>query len=251
MEQEAFIQTVKHKKQTIISIMILCLLVTTIFTLIQPLKYGTESRILILQNNITTFDPYAMSKSSEYLSSLLSRVLTSSLFFDDVMAANFNIDKSYFPSDSEGRLKTWQKTISSKTLNDSGIIVITISHENRYQSLQIAQAVNDVLVNKHGDFDGAGSQVTLKIIDVPITSSFPDQPNFALNFSLGIVIGLGLAFSYVYFFPEENYDIRLWPRGRRKASRKQYVQPRHDVLPPEKGVEIVDEFEPRIDNLFR
>lgn len=256
MEQDEFIYILKRKKQTIASIMVLCFVLTLIFTLIEPLKYGTESKVLVLQNNTTSFDPYAMSKSSEYLSSLLARVITSNLFFEDVMAANFNIDKTYFPTNSQDRMKKWQKTVSAKILNDSGIIVISVSHENRYQSMQIAQAVNNVLETKHSDFHGAGTQVALKIIDQPITSSFPDKPNFLLNFILSIVIGIVMSLSYVYFFPEERFDLRLLPRKKKKSV--YYSGPQTIISTKAESTrefvpkpQVVDDFEPKIDNLFR
>ena len=95
MDLTKFIGLIKSKKQTIASVIILFLAITAIFTFIQPLKYSSESSVLVVQNFPAGADQSFISKSNEYISNILAKVVSSNLFYSDVIKAGFNIDKKY------------------------------------------------------------------------------------------------------------------------------------------------------------
>ncbi|MFH0972913.1 MAG: hypothetical protein V1768_02930, partial [Patescibacteria group bacterium] len=225
MDSKELLDLIKNKKQTILSVLILFFIITIIITAIQPFKYGSVSRLLVVQNFPAGTDPYAISKSNEYLSAILAKVVTSNLFYSDIMSAGFNIDKNYFTQKGEGKkeMKKWEETASARALSDTGIIEIQVFHPNREQLAQISQAINYVLKTKNNIYHGGGNNVDVKVIDKPIISSWPVKPNIFLNFFLALIFSLIIAFSYIYLFPDEKYNIKLWPKKRRTLIKKEQV----------------------------
>jgi capsular polysaccharide biosynthesis protein len=184
----------------------------------QPLKYSSESRLLVVQNFPEETDPYAISKSNEYLTSILSKVISSNLFYEDIMDSGFLINRDYFSKNNNTKkeMKNWRKTVYAKPISDSGIIDIKVYHQNKEQLAQIANAINFILKSKHNFYHGAGNNITIKIIDKPIISTWPTKPNVLLNVIIAFIFALVLSLSYIYLFPEKKYDIRLWPKKKNK-----------------------------------
>lgn len=207
MELREFISLAFKKKVTIIFIVIIFLILAIILSLVQPFKYGASSQVLVIQNSANP-DPYATSKSAEYLSNILAKVISSNSFFNSVLDSGYFIDKNYFGQTVKAQMKIWNKTVSAKSLNDSGIISLTVYHTDRAQAELINRAVVYTLQTKHGLYHGGGD-ISIKVIDEPITGNYPVQPNLILNFGLSLVLGLIFSLAFVYLFPEEKYDIKL------------------------------------------
>lgn len=217
-ELKDFFNLIKRKKQTIMSVILVFLVVAMIISFAQPLKYSSESRLLVVQNFPEETDPYAISKSNEYLTSILSKVISSNLFYEDIMDSGFLINRDYFSKskNTKKEMKNWRKTVYAKPISDSGIIDIKVYHQNKEQLAQIANAINFILKSKHNLYHGAGNNITIKIIDKPIISTWPTKPNVLLNVFVAFIFALILSLSYIYLFPEKKYDIRLWPKKKNK-----------------------------------
>ncbi|PKM91392.1 hypothetical protein CVU82_02230 [Candidatus Falkowbacteria bacterium HGW-Falkowbacteria-1] len=207
----------KQKRQTLLSIFLMFLLLGAIFTLLQDFKFGAKSQILVIQEGYGRVDPFAVSRSVEYLSDLFSRVVYSNSFFSLVLDSGFDIDRSYFGEDSTKQMKKWKKTLSAKSVENSGIINISIYHPDAYQAKQIALAVNSVLMTKNQNYQGLGDSVKISILDQPVVSKYPVKPNLIFNglFLIGLSLFFGLV--YIYVFPEEKYSINL---SRKRRSKK-------------------------------
>ncbi|MEK7557601.1 MAG: Wzz/FepE/Etk N-terminal domain-containing protein [Patescibacteria group bacterium] len=231
MELFEFINILKNRKQTVLAIVLLTLLLVMVFTLIQPFKYGATLKVLVIQNFSANIDPYTASKSNEYLSNVLARVIYSNSFYNNILASGFNVDKNYFLGDVEKQMKKWAKTINAKVINDSGIINVNVYHSSRIQAKQIAKSISYILQTKHTLYHGGGNNVKVQIIDEPIVSRFPVKPNIILNLTLGLIIGLFLSFSYIYLFPEERFDvIRLFEKSKkRKRSANNFLSVKNDL----------------------
>jgi capsular polysaccharide biosynthesis protein len=217
-EIKDFFDLIKRKKQTIMSVVLVFLVVAMIISFAQPLKYSSDSRLLVVQNFPEETDPYAISKANEYLTSVLSKVISSNLFYEDIMDSGFLINRTYFSKNDNAKkeMKKWRKTVYAKPLSDSGIIDIKVYHEDKGQLKQIANAINFILKSKHNLYHGAGNNITIKIIDRPIISTWPTKPNILLNIFIAFVFALILSLSYIYLFPDKKYDIRLWPKKKKK-----------------------------------
>jgi len=216
MELHEFLKLIKRKKQTIFIIIIVCLIITLGLALTQSFKYGSQSRLLVVQNN-TGADAYTLSKSNEYLGNLFSQVAYSSSFYNFVLSSQYDIDDNYFSGDENQKLKKWRQTVQTKTISDTGIIEINIYHPNYYQAQQLALAVNDVLINKNLNYQGNGQGIKIVVIDQPLVSTRPVKPNLPYLGGLALVGGFILALFYIYIFPEEKNSLELI---RKKAYKK-------------------------------
>jgi len=219
MERDNFFNLIFAKKQTITVIIVIFVLIVVIFTVIQPFKYGTSAKLLVIQNFGTNIDPYTASKSNEYLSGILAEVIYSNSFFSKTLESGFNIDKTYFNGNESKQMKKWEKTVSAKNVADTGMVAINVYHPDRAQAEQISQAIIFTLQAKHTLYHGYGDNVAIKIIDKPLTSDRPVKPNLIFNFVGAIIFGLFFSFVYVYLFPERKYDLKFWP-GKKQEERQ-------------------------------
>ncbi len=224
MELKDFIKLLSKKRQTIWAWIFVFIALGLIITFVQPLKYSAKSKLLVIQNT-RDVDPYTVSKSNEYLGNLFSQVLYSSSFYDLTLSSQYNVDRSYFGSDATRQQKTWKKTVKAQSLNNTGIIEMEIYHPDPYQAKQLALAVNDVLMNKNFNYQGMGDTVKVNVIDQPLVSNYPTNPNPLINFGLSVVLGVAFGFVYIYFLPEEKYNFYLFgkPKSRRKKKQKEIL----------------------------
>ncbi|MEK7097644.1 MAG: hypothetical protein AAB906_02245 [Patescibacteria group bacterium] len=216
MEINEFFKLIGKRKQTIFAIVLLFVFVASVLTLIQPLRYESRSKLLVLQDFGDNFDPYSAAKSNEYLSNLLARITTSEVFFEEMADSGFNVDGKYFSDRADKKLKIWEKTVVAKAFNDSGIISVNIYHTDRYQTEQIARAVNYVLKTKNSQFYAGGSSVNIKVIDEPIVSKWPVKPNAPLNIGFAVILGFISGLFYIYILPDEKYSLRILPKPRNR-----------------------------------
>lgn len=204
MELNQFLKAVKAKKQAIMTIVLIFLVISLVITFAQPIKYSSRLKLLVVQNvSQTASDPYALAVSNEYLSTILSKVTYSNSFYNRVLNSGFEISADYFGKTTKKQEKIWSKTISVNPLNDTGIITVTAYHKNRAETERIARAVGYVLMTEHSNYHGLGDNLRIKLLDEPITSKYPVKPNLALNLGLAIFLGLIFGLCYVYLIAEK------------------------------------------------
>lgn len=230
MDLREYLKLVYRKKQTLIAVLAVFLVLSLIITAIQPFQYKSSVKLLVIQNFDKNIDPYAASKSNEYLSNILSKVAYSDYFLNQVLSSDFDIDKSYFASDINKRIKKWEKMINVNPVENTGIINIDVFHTSAYQAEQIVRAVSRVLIEKNNDYHGYGNSVNIKIIEGPITSKWPVKPNILLNLVLAAALGLIAGLNYIYLFPEERNYINFFSK-RKKREDNQIAQKQNIGLP--------------------
>lgn len=189
---------IKAKKKLVLISTLIFVVLGMGLSLIQPLRYSSSLRLLVVQKAGVTYDPYAMSKSTDYLSQLLAKVAYSNLFFGRVLASDLSIDGSYFGNGIKARAKEWGRTINVKSVKETGIISIEAYQPNREQAEKIARAVALTLMTQHANYHGMGEGVMIRLLDEPITSNYPDQPNLLLNFLVSLVAGLAFGVAWAY-----------------------------------------------------
>lgn len=172
-------------------------LVSLITTFAQPLKYGTQAKLLVVQSFGAEADPYAASRLNEYLSGLLVQVVSSESFFNQTLDAGFAIDRSYFSGTRNQQIKRWEKTIDARSSYDSGIITLTAYHPDKAQAENIAKAAIYTLKTTN-NFYHSIPNVDVRTIDSPSTSRWPQKPNIPLNAAAGLAFGLLASGLYVY-----------------------------------------------------
>ncbi|MDI3496437.1 MAG: hypothetical protein PWQ35_458 [Patescibacteria group bacterium] len=244
MEFSDFLALLRRKRQTIFVIVLVVTMLTILVSLIQPLKYRVSSRLLVTQNSDNT-DAYSLSRSNEYLGNLFATVVYSGSFYDKVLNSKYNVDKNYFAGDYSKQLKRWNRTVATKTKQDTGIIEINIYHPQVSEARKIALAVNDILINNNQDYHG-GKNVEISVIDQPLASNYPVKPNIAANSLLAIAISFLFSLFYIYVFPEERYSLYVFGKKSVKKNKSKKIknnQGEINVKPDLEYKEIINEEE--------
>ncbi len=214
-------------------IIALFLVAAAIFVAVQPFKYSSKSQLLVVQEYSGVVDAYTASKSSEHLSSVLASVVGSNSFFTKVTTTSPSINTTYFGATAKDQIKEWRRTVKAQNINDSGIVAITVYHPNRTEAEKIAGAVNYVMMTQHSAYDGAGEAVKVRLIDQPVTSAFPTQPNVLIIGSTALVLGFIFSLMYIYVTSTPG---AVSPRGQlleeyhRQKPSEQFVGHRHEAI---------------------
>lgn len=219
MELHDFINLVARKRRTVFGIIALFIVLGAGVIVFQRFKYSSKSQLLVVQEYDRSVDAYTASKSNEYLSSVLANVVISNSFYTKVMESGFDINQGYFGDNNKDQMKEWERTVTAKSINDSGIISIVVYHTDRSQAEKINRAINHVLMTQSTAYHGSGDAVKIRLIDQPITSNFPVKPNIFLTIGLAIAFGFVTSLIYIYLMPNSPAPYTAHTYGQRAAYR--------------------------------
>jgi capsular polysaccharide biosynthesis protein len=208
MDTKDFLKLFKKRRTTVISVTLIFVIVGLIITLLQPLKYSSKSRLLILQPN-TSADAYTVARSNEYVGGLISQVIYSGSFLDSLKASDAVFDRNYFNDTYKENVKKWGKTVFARSSGDTGVIDIEIYHTNPEEAKRISLAVNQLIISGQSPYKFNPDQTKISVIDEPVVSTFPVKPNIPVNFAISLVFGFLAACSYIYVFPKERVSEKL------------------------------------------
>ncbi|HCU31663.1 MAG: hypothetical protein UX09_C0046G0013 [Candidatus Uhrbacteria bacterium GW2011_GWE2_45_35] len=176
---------------TIVSFTLLGLVIALLVSFLQPLRYSSTVRLLILQENASSLDAYTASRSTERLAENLATIVYTTSFFDQVMSAGFDIDKTVFPTREDKKRKTWGKMVAASVSRGNGLLTVSVFHVDIEQAEQIVNAISYVLTQRAEDYL-SGSDVSVRVVDSALNSRWPARPNIPANAFSGLVLG-GLA----------------------------------------------------------
>lgn len=208
MDTKDFAKLLKKRKTTVISITLIFVIIGLIITLVQPLKYRSKSRLLILQPS-TSSDAYTVARSNEYVGSLISEVIYSGSFLDSLKSSDYVFDRNYFNDTYKENVKKWGKTVFARSSGSTGVIDIEIYHTNPEEAKRISNAVNQLIISGQSPYKFNADQTKISIIDEPVVSSFPVKPNIPVNLAISILFGFLAGCSYIYLFPKERVSEKL------------------------------------------
>ncbi|HTK59828.1 MAG TPA: Wzz/FepE/Etk N-terminal domain-containing protein, partial [Candidatus Baltobacteraceae bacterium] len=115
---------------------------------VRPLEYSSTMRLLIIQKAGVNLDPYTAIRSAERIADNLSQVIYTSVFYDKVTAAGFDIDRSYFDPVESRRRQQWSDMVSTQVTHETGFLQITVYHKDKEQASEIARAIAFVLTTE-------------------------------------------------------------------------------------------------------
>lgn len=161
-----------------------------------PLQYSSSMRLLIIQKQLSQSDPYTAIKASERIADSLGQIIYTTSFYEKVMTAGFNIDQTVFKTDELRKRKQWREMIDTQVIRDSGMLGVTVYHEDPDQANQISRAIAFVLTTEGWQYVGGGD-LQVKLVDEPLNSRYPVRPNVPANAFMGFVLGLIAGTGYV------------------------------------------------------
>ncbi len=185
----------RHWKTIAVSAVVTMVLAAAL-SFVRPLEYSSTMRLLIIQKASQSLDPYTAIRSAESIADNLSQVIYTSVFFDKVTSAGFQIDKSYFDASETKRRRQWSDMVSTQVTHQTGFLQISVFHKNKEQASEIARAIAYVLTTEGNQYIG-GHDLAIQLVDTPLQSRFPVRPNVPLNAFLGAVIGVVLSALYL------------------------------------------------------
>ena len=195
MSQPNYLRDIFQNWHTVAMFGLLGLVLALIISFVQPLKYSSTARLLILQDVGAGTDAYTASRSEERIADNLSTLVYTSTFFDQVIDAGFSIDESIFPDDPSKQRKEWGRTVKATVARGSGLLSVTAYHRDIDQAEQLVRAIAFVLTDRVGEYT-SGGDVSVRLVDEPLNSRWPVKPNVLVNLLSGFVLGgfVGMAF---------------------------------------------------------
>ncbi|NQU99589.1 MAG: hypothetical protein HQ538_02525, partial [Parcubacteria group bacterium] len=177
---------------------LLLIVITTVisfsYSISKESEYKSEVKLLVIQNQGQRLDAYTAARSAQTVGEVISKMVYTSSFFDRVITSNFEIDDD-FGVDVEDRKEKWKDRVQTRLIDETGSVQIEVYHINRKQAEQIAFGIAYVMINYGENYHGGGSQIEIKMVDLPITSEKPVRPNILNNTVAGF--GLGMLLSIV------------------------------------------------------
>ena len=192
-----YISKLKLNKSLIFKITLVVVVLVVVISLFMPQYYRAQAKLLIIQKQSLSVDAYLAAKSAEKVGKVLSEVVYSSSFFDEVWQAGFNIGDDWGET-ARARKKIWQQRVELNSIPQTSLIEINTYHVDRVSAEQLSQAMIYVLTEKGEQYHGGGDQVEIKLVDRPIVSKYPVKPNLILNAIMALLVGLVISFVFVY-----------------------------------------------------
>ncbi len=223
-----FFNAVKKYWYIIASAVVIVTIASFIVSIIQTPEYQSTVQLLVIQKQKDNADAYTATRSAETVAGILSKVIYTSTFFDQVMSSGFEIDKNTYSKDLEERKKEWEKAVDARVVGDTGTLQIDVYDKNRNQAEQLAYAIAYVVINNGKQYHGAESQIETKLIDAPITTDKIARPNIALNIFAGFILGLMTSLAIIFLLserkPREKYTagmkVKTMPKIENKKDKK-------------------------------
>lgn len=162
----------------------------------QTPEYSSRVGLFIIQEQEGTYDPSVSIRSAEQIASVLSDVVLTEDFIDEIISAGFWIPKDLY-MDANVRREQWPKIVSAQARGS--FMDITIYHPNHSSAESLAAATAYVLTSKSAKWHGGGDSVAVKVVDTPRTSSAPIRPNTPLNTAAGAMTGLLVSVALIMY----------------------------------------------------
>jgi capsular polysaccharide biosynthesis protein len=196
MAQPNYTRVLLNGWQSIFMFGLLGLVLALIISFVQPLRYSSTARLLILQDVGSSVDAYTASRAEERIADNLSTIIYTSTFFDEVLNAGFGINENQFSEEDSKRRREWGRMVKATVARGSGLLTISVYHRDINEAEQIVRAVAQVLTDQVGNFTSGGN-VSVRVIDNPLNSRWPVKPNIFANILSGFVLGAFVGMGYV------------------------------------------------------
>ncbi len=200
---------------------------------LQTPMYRADSRILVIQKQVAGQDIYTISKSAQYLSSILKESIYSDSFFNKVIAlSEGEVEAQNFPAKIKDRRKKWEDTVNVVITRDLGLMEISVYYPRPEKARQISLAIAEVLSKEHQFYHGADNNVEVKVLDYSTVTDSPIALQLWLISLMGLVIG----------FLSGSFWVIRKQLGQEKEARPDYSMPLYQ-LPNESDNPLEEEEE--------
>jgi uncharacterized protein involved in exopolysaccharide biosynthesis len=199
MKIREFIQLLGDKKGMVILFGVLLAALTFWGAIIANKNFQARADVLIVQNQNGYSDYYALSRSADYLSQVLTESIYSERFIQKVAEKNIvNID-NMLPKDKSEKLKKWNQMVKVNKKSDTGLLSIETYGDTPTEAVQTSEAVLKVLTEDYYIFLGRGQDLDVRVLSGPILEKTFGMLSLVFIIFGGFVIGCLLAIVWFYF----------------------------------------------------
>lgn len=207
MELQEFLKLLKTKWEWVLFIVTIISGTVFLLNIFQIPEYSSTARIMIIQRSLQDSDAFIAARSSERLSIILSEVIYSNSFFNDVLKASPGITDD-FGSEPAERRKGWKRQVKNRIDSDKGILDIAVYDKNKVQSTEILNGILKMLTENGEKYHGGGSNIQIRVIDEPLVSKDPARPNTIMNTVLAAILALVGTSVFIYLFSEQQPEYK-------------------------------------------
>lgn len=195
----------RYKVKTLILTGLLLGALSFVFLLVTQKSFKATTDLLVVQNQNGFTDYYALSKSADFLTGVLSESVYSEKFLDEVNKAGVST-ATILSNNKLQRLKDWEKMVKISRNPNLGTIHIEVLGGTSAQAADVANAIVKVLTDKSFLFLGNGQDLDVRVLNTPTWESNPSLEEIILSVIGGFVIGMILSFVVVYYKEEKNHQ---------------------------------------------
>jgi capsular polysaccharide biosynthesis protein len=221
MEKNNILLLIKQKIGMIILSGVFVAALSFLFLVVsqKSVKVGTD--FLVVQDKDGGQDYYALAKSAEYISKIMSEAVYSDLFIDETINTG-KISKEFLPFDKKARLHEWSRVVRIKRNPEVSMISVTVYGNNVQDAVNISEGITEVFSTKSYLFRGSGLNVDVRKISGPIVEKNPSISQLALVMVGGFIVGMLLAAAFFYYRPKK--DVNVFPDEDEYLERLKYFE---------------------------
>ena len=181
--------------------------VSFLFLVTTQKSFKASADLLVVQNQNGFTDYYALSKSADFLTGVLTESVYSEKFLEE-MNNTGKISQQFLPDNKLERLKEWERIVKINRNPGLGIIHVEVFGDSPNQVTEISNAITDVLINRNFLFLGKGQDLDVRVLNGPIWEKNPSIGSIILVAIGGFVIGFLLVLLWI-FYRAEKYEAML------------------------------------------
>lgn len=207
MNENKWLVLAKYNYKTILLTGLLASALSFLFLVTTQYNFRAGSDLLIVQNQNGFTDYYALSKSADYLTSVLVESAYSEKFISEIKNTNL-VSAAFLPTNKLDALKKWERMVKISRNPNLGIVHVEVFGEDQKQVTDISNAVIQVMTTKNSLFLGSGQNIDVRVLSGPTWEKNPSIGNIILAVIGGFVIGFLLALLWI-FYRAEKYEAML------------------------------------------
>lgn len=193
----------QNKALTIFLSGLLLAALSFLFVVVTQKNFRAGTDLLVVQNQNGFTDYYALSKSADFLTNVLVQSIYSEKFISEVK----NTDLVSLPFVSDNKLdamKEWERIVKVSRDPNLGMVHIDVFANDQGQTVEISNAIINILTNKSYLFLGSGQDLQVRVLSGPIWEKNPSVSQIAITMFGGFFLGAILSFIRVYYRAVKN-----------------------------------------------
>jgi capsular polysaccharide biosynthesis protein len=198
MNFQNMLNLAKNKAKTLVLWGLVLGALSFAFLIATQKSFKATTDLLVVQNQTGFTDYYALSKSADFLTGVLSESVYSEKFLDEINKAGVST-ATILSNNKLQRLKDWEKMVKISRNPSLGTIHIEVLANTSDQASSVAGAIVKVLTDNAALFLGNGQDLDVRVLNTPTWESNPSLAQIIVSVIGGFLVGMILSFMVVYY----------------------------------------------------